>query len=197
MLAEAAKFAPLRFSTREIPERERMLRWREEFGQSMLHVDIQPLSEVPFQAEAILWPLTGLRTLLLKGSPMHLQRAQTNLADNDESIGMIISFNIGEISQRGRNIVLGPGDAVALLHAPRSCALDSQIPNGVIALGRASESARISASSSIWARLASQTGSTFFSTQSTRCPTTCRRTSSSQETGARVGRSQKRSTPGA
>ncbi len=117
MLAEAAKFAPLRFSTRAIPERERMLRWREEFGQSMLHVDIQPLSEVPFQAEAILWPLTGLRTLLLKGSPMHLQRAQTNLADNDESIGMIISFNIGEISQRGRNIVLGPGDAVALLHA--------------------------------------------------------------------------------
>jgi hypothetical protein len=67
MPAEAAKFALLRFSTREIPERERMLRWREEFGQNMLHVDIQPLSEVPFQAEAILRPLIGLRTLLLKG----------------------------------------------------------------------------------------------------------------------------------
>jgi AraC-like DNA-binding protein len=116
MPAGAPKVAPLRFSTREIPERERMLRWREEFGQSMLHVDIRPLSEVPFQAEATLRPLTGLRTLLLKGSPMHMQRAQTDLGDNDDSIGMIINFSKSEISQRGRNIVLGPGEAVALLH---------------------------------------------------------------------------------
>jgi len=52
MPAEAAKFAPLRFSTREFPERERMLRLREEFGQSMLHVDIRPLSEVPFSSRS-------------------------------------------------------------------------------------------------------------------------------------------------
>jgi AraC-like DNA-binding protein len=117
MLVEAAGFAPLRFSTREIPERERILRWREEFGQSMLHVDIRPLSEVPFQAEAILRPLTGLRMLSLRGSPMHLQRTRTNLADSDESIGMIVNFATSKISQCGRDVVLGPGEAVALLHA--------------------------------------------------------------------------------
>src|SRR5260370_16772830 len=48
---------------------------------------------------------------------MHLQRGQTDLADNDDSIGMIINFSKREISQRGRNIVLGPGEVIALLHA--------------------------------------------------------------------------------
>jgi AraC-like DNA-binding protein len=153
MPVEAAKFAPLRFSTREIPERERMLRWREEFGQSMLHVDIRPLSEVPFQAEAILRPLTGLRMLSLRGSPMHLQRAQANLADSDESIGMIVNFNASKISQRGRNVVLGPGEAVALLHAEPAAVTYSSGSHLALVLPRDALASRVKDIDSVTMRL--------------------------------------------
>jgi len=48
MLADAREAAALRFSTRELPVRERMPMWREEFGQRMLHVEIKPLPDAHF-----------------------------------------------------------------------------------------------------------------------------------------------------
>jgi hypothetical protein len=50
MLTGARHAATLRFSTRELPERERIPLWREEFGQRMLHLDIEPLPGAPFHA---------------------------------------------------------------------------------------------------------------------------------------------------
>jgi AraC-like DNA-binding protein len=116
MPAVAAKTAPLIFSTQAIPERERVLRWREEFGRSILHIDIEPLSDAPFHAHATLRAVGGVRTLLFKGSAMRIRRARADLADNDESIGLILNCNAAEFSQLGRNVVLGPGDAIAALH---------------------------------------------------------------------------------
>jgi hypothetical protein len=52
MQAAASDFSPLRFSTHELPERERVPMWREEFGRSMVHVEMEPLSDAPFHAEA-------------------------------------------------------------------------------------------------------------------------------------------------
>src|SRR4029077_6773655 len=57
MPADAADFRSLRFSTRGLPERMRVPMWREEFGRRIVHVDIEPLSNVPFQAEATLQAL--------------------------------------------------------------------------------------------------------------------------------------------
>jgi hypothetical protein len=44
MPATAADFAPVRFSTDDLPEREQLPRWREEFGRGLVRVDIEPLS---------------------------------------------------------------------------------------------------------------------------------------------------------
>jgi AraC-like DNA-binding protein len=118
MPAGAADFASLRFSTRGLPERMRIPMWREEFGRHIVNVDIEPSSSEPFQAEATLHVLQGLRTLAWQGSAMLFKRSQANIADGDDSIGMIIcSPRRSLLSQRGQEIELRAGDAIALLHA--------------------------------------------------------------------------------
>jgi AraC-like DNA-binding protein len=120
MPVEAAKCAPLRFSTRRVPERERLLRWREEFGQSVVRVDIEPLSDLLFNAEATLRALPGLRTIRCTGSAVRFRRTRAIAADGDDSITLYV--NLGRMctaSQRGRDVSVGAGDAFPILqHEP-------------------------------------------------------------------------------
>src|SRR6516165_1198216 len=72
----AADFAPVRFSTWDLPERERLDRWREEFGRRIIGVEIKPrASAAPFYAEATLQALPGCRIAFCAGSPGRLDRA--------------------------------------------------------------------------------------------------------------------------
>lgn len=118
MSTGAANFLSYRFSTRELPERMRIPTWREEFGRAIVHADIEPSSDVPFRAEATLHALQGLRTIALKGSAMRFKRSQTNIVDGDDSIGLIVSsLGKSQLSQRGQEIELRGGDAIAILHS--------------------------------------------------------------------------------
>jgi hypothetical protein len=114
MPQEAANFTSLRFSTRELPERMRIPIWREEFGRRIVHVDIEPSSDLPFQAEATLQALRGLRTLAWQGSAMRFKRSRADIVDGDDSIGIVVSSpSRSQLSQRGREIEFRAGDARA------------------------------------------------------------------------------------
>jgi AraC-like DNA-binding protein len=118
MPAVAADFTSLRFSTRGLPERMRIPMWREEFGRRIVHVDIEPSSDTPFQAEATLQAVQGLRTLTWQGSAMRFKRLHANIVDGDDSIGIIVgSPGRGQLSQRGQGVELRAGDAIAILHS--------------------------------------------------------------------------------
>jgi len=118
MPADIVAFPTYRFSTRELPERMRIPVWREKFGRAIVHADIEPLSDVPFHAEATLHSLQGLRTLALKGSVMRFKRSQTNIVDGDDSIGLIVSSpGRSRLAQRGLEIELCASHAVAILHS--------------------------------------------------------------------------------
>jgi AraC-like DNA-binding protein len=115
---DAAEFISRHFSTRELPERMRLPLWRENFGRCIVHADIEPLSDAPFQADATLHAIRGVRRLVLRGSSMRFKRSRANLADGDDSIGIIVcSPGKCQLSQRGQNIELHTGDAIAILHA--------------------------------------------------------------------------------
>jgi AraC-like DNA-binding protein len=119
MLADAADFAPLRFSTCELPKRERLPAWREQFGHSVVRVDIEPLSGVPFRAEATLRALPGLRTIACTGSPVRNRRTPAQVADGDNCIGLFVNLGTrAATSQRDRDVELGRGDAVLISHEP-------------------------------------------------------------------------------
>jgi AraC-like DNA-binding protein len=115
---DAAEFVSHRFSTRELPERMRLPLWRDYFGQGLVHAEIEPLSKAPFQADATLQAVRGLRRLTLRGSSMRFKRLRANLADGDDSIGIIVCApGKCRLSQRGREIDLRTGDAIAVLHS--------------------------------------------------------------------------------
>jgi AraC-like DNA-binding protein len=118
MPAGAADFTSLRFSTRGLPERMRIPMWREEFGRCIVHVDIEPTSDIPFRAEATLQSLQGLRTLAWQGSAMRFKRSPANIVDGDDSIGIIVCSPARcQLSQRGQEIEIRGGDAIAILHS--------------------------------------------------------------------------------
>lgn len=118
MSTDAAEFVVHRFSTRELPARMRLPLWREHFGRSIVRADIQPLSNGPFQADATLQAIRGVRRLALKGSSMRFKRLQANIADGDDSIGLIVcSPSRSQVAQRGEEITLRAGDAIAILHS--------------------------------------------------------------------------------
>ncbi|HEX7925156.1 MAG TPA: AraC family transcriptional regulator [Bradyrhizobium sp.] len=118
MPTDAADFASYRFSTRDVPERIRLPLWREHFGRCVVHADIEPLSNIPLQADASLQAVQGLRTLALKGNAMRFERSRANLADGDDSVGLIFSSpGRSQLAQRGREVEPCSGDAIAILHS--------------------------------------------------------------------------------
>jgi AraC-like DNA-binding protein len=107
---------PMRFSTRALPERARIAAWQEQFGRGMLRVDVEPLSDDPFNAEATLRSLPGLRTVSCATSiTTRYDRAKELLADGDDSVGIMI--NLGRravVMHRGHEVALGPGEAIPM-----------------------------------------------------------------------------------
>jgi AraC-like DNA-binding protein len=109
-------FVPLRFSTRDLPERERLLTWREEFGRGMVRVEIEPLTDSPFHAEATLRALPGVRTVRCTSSAVCFQRSRALAADGDDSITLFVSLGRRTAaSQCGRDVVPATGDAFLIL----------------------------------------------------------------------------------
>jgi len=116
MAADDVDLKPKRFTTDELPERERLSRWREEFGRTVVKVEIEPLpSDTPFRAEALLQRLPGVRWALCDGSAALLNRTRAQAADGDDSIGLIVNLGGQALSgQRDVDVLLGEGDAVAV-----------------------------------------------------------------------------------
>jgi AraC-like DNA-binding protein len=117
MATDEVDLKPKRFSTDELPERERLSRWREEFGRTIVNVDIEPLSsDLPFRAEATLQSLPGAGMACCEGAAVRLHRTRALAADGDDSIGLIVNTGPSALaSQRGADVTLGEGDAVFVL----------------------------------------------------------------------------------
>jgi AraC-like DNA-binding protein len=116
---EQAGGAPRRFSTRFLCERERLPAWRDVFGRGVVRIDVEPLSDVPFRAEARLRALPGLRMIACVSTPVRNERTRAMAGDGDDNIGLFI--NLGERaggSQRGREATLRAGDAMLISHEP-------------------------------------------------------------------------------
>jgi AraC-like DNA-binding protein len=114
---------PRRFSTRAVPERERVLLWQEQFGRGMLRVDVEPVSGGAFSAEATLRSLPGLRTVSCATSVgTRYDRTKALVRDGDDSVGVMV--NLGRravVTHRGHEFVLGPGEAVPLFTRDPAC----------------------------------------------------------------------------
>ncbi len=129
MGSETADFAPLRFSTRDFPERDRLPFWREFFIRKILLADIEPLSGDALEAEATLLAWPGLQAGWFNvPTPMRHWRTRPMVAEGDDSFAFFIKEGgRWEMSQRGRDISLGEGDAAGVLNGEPARKTISQV----------------------------------------------------------------------
>jgi AraC-like DNA-binding protein len=113
MIAATSKFAPVRFSTADIPERDRVAVWREIIGRKIVRVDIEPLRDKPFRVDASLRVLPGLGIMSARMSQFRLARSPELVADGNDDLRLAVNISGAEaVRQRGREVTLGSGDAI-------------------------------------------------------------------------------------
>jgi AraC-like DNA-binding protein len=132
------EFSPFHFSTATLAERDRIPFWREAVWRPLVHVDVNPLPDAPFEAEVTLRDLPGLRTLSCVSSAAHTKRTPEHLADGDNAVTMVINRSGTMVrSQRDRDVSLKPGDATFILHAEPATLTHSQIHYESVAIPHA------------------------------------------------------------
>jgi AraC-like DNA-binding protein len=107
----------VRFCTDDLPVRDRIAILREVFGRQMMRLEIEPLSDVPFRADLTVRMLPGLAIASATNSPMRAGRTRELIADGDDSL-LVQLFNGHAFgSHLGRDVAVGPGDAVVMSNA--------------------------------------------------------------------------------
>ncbi|QPF83620.1 AraC family transcriptional regulator [Bradyrhizobium genosp. L] len=101
-----------RFSTAHFGARDRLPIFREQIGRMIVKLDTEPLGDGGFHAEANVRELAGLGMGSWACSNLKIARPRELLDGTDDLVLTIITSGNTRASQRGRDIELGPGEAV-------------------------------------------------------------------------------------
>ena len=105
-----------RFCTGDLPRCDRLSAWRDIFGRTVCSVDIDPVTPAWFRSEATVCRAPGLGILMGSTAGARLTHASETVADGGLCL-MTGPMREWTVSQRGRNLVLGPGDGVLMSNA--------------------------------------------------------------------------------
>lgn len=128
LMSEAGQhFALQRFSTSDLPARDRVSYWREFWHQNVIRCDMAPQSDDPFRAEAALLAWPGMRAMRLY-TPARYWRTPPMVADGDDSIVFLVNDSgLIALSQGGTDASIGRGEALGVLHAEPSSLTTAQV----------------------------------------------------------------------
>jgi AraC-like DNA-binding protein len=110
---ETNGLATVNFSTADIPEPDRVARWRDHHASIALNVEIQPAPNHPFEARDVSRILPVLHLLSATMSPARITRTRVN-DGNDELALFVNRTGRVTVSARGREVPLTPGDGVLM-----------------------------------------------------------------------------------
>jgi AraC-like DNA-binding protein len=101
------------FSTADIPEADRVTRWREHHARVALNLEIQPAPNHPFEAYSVSRILPVLHLLSIKLSATRITRTRVN--DGNDEFALFVNRS-GHVtaSARGREVQLAAGDGVLI-----------------------------------------------------------------------------------
>ena len=105
-------FHLLHFTTNRVPPHARIDYWREMLSRKLLRMAIDPLCETPYEADASLRILPGLRIGSGTIGPSITRRARQIVAnDNDDFVLVVNGEGAVDASHGSRNLTLQRGDA--------------------------------------------------------------------------------------
>ena len=103
----------VRFLTADYAPRRRFDAWREIYGRTLQRLDIEPLSDEQFHAEATLRRMPGLAIMTGRHSASIYHRRRELIHHDDVGVTVSLSSSY-EAHQFGRTLMMGRGEAVAL-----------------------------------------------------------------------------------
>ena len=110
--------APIRFSTEDLPERDRVAMLREHWGRKMFRLDIEPLPDIDFRASLMVHTLPGVGISSHLGGGLRSGRTREMVSDARDEYLLIMNLRGPTVvTQRGQQCVMGDGTALfATLH---------------------------------------------------------------------------------
>jgi AraC-like DNA-binding protein len=117
----SSQFMPLRFCTGAISESDRLARWREACGRTLMTADVEPQEGELFQCDAVLRKLPGFAFASLRTSAMRMTRTRALVADGNDDLVLLLSRRgTMTVSSHGRDVTLGDGAATLISTAEPS-----------------------------------------------------------------------------
>ncbi len=108
-------FSTTRFSTADLPERNRVAIWREQYGRKALKLDFEPTNETSFECAVALRALPGVQIMTTAMSPARIIRRRELITDGNEDLIFIINqTGTATAFARGREVVVREGDALLM-----------------------------------------------------------------------------------
>src|SRR5215831_18627921 len=112
---EATDFSTVRFATADLPEKDRIALWREQYSRLSMKLDMEPLNEAPFECTVVARTLPGVQMMSTAMSPVRITRTREVLAENNNDLIFIINQSgTATAHARGRDVVLREGDALLM-----------------------------------------------------------------------------------
>jgi AraC-like DNA-binding protein len=108
-------FSTIRFSTSDLPEKDRVAMWREHYCRIAMKLDIEPINGASLECSILTRPLPGVQVMSTAMSPVRITRTREVLADgNGDLIFIVNQSGLANVQSRGREIVLREGDALLM-----------------------------------------------------------------------------------
>jgi len=128
----------LRFSTDDLPERDRLPIWREAFGRTIVKMDMEPIGDGPFHSRADIQMLPNLSIAVVSSSPNRVTRTPALIADgSDDLVFGILLGGEAVAHQNKREVGFRAGEALLWSNdAPGGCCYNSSIDFLALAISR-------------------------------------------------------------
>jgi hypothetical protein len=105
MVGARDNFGLVRFSTDELPERERLLTFQEVFGRAIAKVEFDPIAGTHLRVQATVRALPGLGVWIGAFSPIDGRRTRELIADGNDDVSLCMCPESGSIiSQLNREL---------------------------------------------------------------------------------------------
>lgn len=107
---------PVRFSTDDLPERDRIAIWCETYGRTLFNVEIDPIGDGPFRADVTMRSLAEVRISTGSRTEAHYRIKPDLLHKAADMVGLVMmSAGRAYTSQFGREAMIGAGDGIPIL----------------------------------------------------------------------------------
>lgn len=108
-------FSTVRFSTADLPEKDRAAMWRDHYCRMAMKLDIESINDSPLECAILARALPGVHVMSTAMSPARIKRTREFLADgNGDFIFLINQSGLVAAQARGRDVVLREGDAILM-----------------------------------------------------------------------------------